>query len=71
MAGNVQSRVVNSSNQLAGIAYGVTDTRTYAVATALPSGVPAPLPLLGAATGFAWSRRLRLRIARNRSEASS
>ena len=26
------------------------------------SSVPGPLPLLGAASGFAWSRRLRSRV---------
>jgi hypothetical protein len=30
--------------------------------------VPAPLPLVGAAAGFAWTRRLRRRIALSQSE---
>lgn len=54
---------------------GFTDSRTYAIATALPSGsassVPGPLPLFGAAAAFGWSRRLRLRITVTQSDHQS
>ena len=48
---NVQD-VVNSAK---------TATLKYAIATPM---VPAPLPLVGAAAGYAWSRRLRQRVRR-------
>jgi hypothetical protein len=38
-----------------------TATREFFIATAVPR-VPGPLPLLGAAAAFGWSRRLRRRI---------
>jgi hypothetical protein len=35
-----------------------------------PAGVPAPLPIFGAAASFAWSRRLRARL-HNRTHAGN
>ena len=37
-------------------------TETYAVAKEVPTSVPAPLPLFGAAAAFGFSRKLRQRI---------
>ncbi|MFN7738718.1 MAG: hypothetical protein ACK5RA_00450 [Cyanobacteriota bacterium] len=39
-----------------------TLTKQYAQATLIPSQVPGPLPLLGAAAAFGFSRKLRKRI---------
>jgi len=53
----------SGSNQLGGLTF-LNVSRNWAQATLVPPApVPGPLPILGAATAFGMSRRLRHRIA--------
>lgn len=71
----VTAKLVNSNDltqaQSTGILFGTSLTYAVATVAAPPSGtsVPGPLPLFGAAAAFGWSRRLRSRIALQRTNA--
>jgi hypothetical protein len=61
--GNIGTCYVLNNNNDSGCGQAGTDeVRTYAQAAQVPASVPGPLPALGAAAAFGFSRKLRKRI---------
>jgi hypothetical protein len=63
--GSVQVGANASQRTLVNIAYENTGA-SISVPSPTPAAVPGPLPILGAGSAYAWTRRLRRRVASRR-----
>ena len=70
LQGNVIGRLFDPVGGTVGGGVALSDTYTYAQATAVPA-VPGPLPALGAAAAFGYSRTLRKRIKATKAVGAS